>query len=125
MQGTATKMLLAAALMAVAIAGKPTPAIAGAFDGEWTVVVITEHGKCDHSYSYDVRVLNGVVYYHTVTSVSLSGTVSPSGQVRVAIRHHEEGADGSGHLAAQRGGGGWRGSGKDGVCSGRWVAERR
>ena len=43
----------------------------------------------------------------------------------VSIRHFDDVANGSGHLTARTGGGGWRGTGKDGVCSGHWKAQRR
>ncbi len=115
---------VAAALSGLAIAAGPAKA-AAAYDGEWTVLFTTEKGKCDHSYRYDVSVSQGKIHYTSYTSVTLNGTVSPLGGVMVSIRHFDDVANGSGHLAAHAGSGGWRGTGKDGACSGLWKAQRR
>jgi hypothetical protein len=122
MQGIARKLSLAAF---VAIVSVPSGALAAVFDGDWTVTVVTEHGKCDRTYSYHVRVHGGAVHYTDYNSVSVGGTVSPQGIVRVGIRHHDDTASGIGHLSERTGAGEWRGSGKDGACSGRWDAQRR
>lgn len=111
--------------MGLGVAVRPAAALAGNYDGNWTVRVITERGQCDRSASYDVRVANGKVIYTSYTSVSLWGTVSPQGAVRVTIRHFDDGANGSGQLTARSGSGGWSGVGKKGPCSGRWEAHRR
>ena len=116
---------VAAALLGLAVATQPTEAVAAAYDGEWTVLVTTEKGKCDRNYSYDVSVSEGKIHYTSYTSVTLYGTVSPQGAVMVSIRHFDDVANGSGHLAAHAGSGGWRGTGKDGACSGLWKAQRR
>jgi hypothetical protein len=115
----------AVALLGLAIAGKPTAAFAAGYDGNWTVQVITEQGKCDRLYSYDVSVSNGKIHYPSYTSVSLYGTVSPQGAVMVSIRHLDDIATGSGQLMARTGNGGWRGVGRSGSCSGHWKAHRR
>ena len=114
---------IAAALSGLAIAAEP--AEAAAYDGDWTVLVTTDRGKCDRTYSYDVSVSQGKIHYTSYTSVTLDGTVSPQGAVMVSIRHFDDVANGNGHLAAHAGSGGWRGTGKDGACSGQWKAQRR
>jgi hypothetical protein len=125
MQGIIAKCVLAATVAVLTIASAPTAALAAVFDGDWTVTVFTERGKCDRSYSYDVRVVRGMVRYTDYTSVSLSGTVTPQGMVSVNIRHHDDTASGVGHLSEVTGTGDWRGAGKDGACSGHWKAHRR
>jgi hypothetical protein len=129
MRRVATMMLSAALLAGLAlglgIIAEPGVALAGGYDGDWTVRVITERGKCDSASSYNVRVARGKVLYTSYTSVSLWGTVSPQGAVRVTIKHFDENANGSGRLAVRTGSGGWRGVGKQGPCSGRWEAHRR
>jgi hypothetical protein len=118
--------VLPAALALGAVAATlPGVAHAGEYDGDWTVRVITERGKCDSSSSYNVQVAGGKVRYTSYNSVSLWGTVSPSGAVSVSIRHFDDGANGSGHLMKRTGTGGWHGVGKKGPCSGRWEARRR
>jgi hypothetical protein len=116
---------IAAALSGLAIATELTEAVAAAYDGEWTVLVTTAQGKCDRTYSYDVSVARGKIAYTSYTSVTLNGSVSPQGAVMVSIRHFDDVANGSGRLTGHSGGGGWRGTGKDGACSGHWKAQRR
>jgi hypothetical protein len=129
MRRIATRMLSAAPLagfiFALAMTVNAAVAFAGDFDGNWTVRVITERGKCDATSSYDVHVANGRVLYTSYTSLSMYGTVSPDGAVRVVIRHFDDGANGSGRLSKRSGRGAWRGVGKDGPCSGRWEARRQ
>jgi hypothetical protein len=125
MQGVVAKFVLATAFMVLALAGGPTAAFADSYDGNWTVQVVTERGGCDRNYSYDVSISHGKIHYPSYTSVSLYGTVSPQGAVMVSIRHLDDIASGSGHLAARSGSGGWRGDGGNGSCSGHWKAHRR
>jgi len=115
---------LSALLLGLTIAC-PLPALAAGYDGEWTVLVTTAQGNCDRTYSYDVSVSQGKILYTSYTSVTLNGTVSPQGAVMVSIRHFDDVANGRGHLTGRAGGGGWRGTGKDGACSGQWKAQRR
>jgi hypothetical protein len=119
------KIAIAAALLGLTIVAGPTEAVGTGYDGEWTVLVTTAQGKCDRTYSYDVNVSQGKILYTSYTSVTLNGTVSPQGAVMVSIRHFDDIANGSGQLTARTGGGGWRGTGKDGACSGQWKAQRR
>src|SRR5664279_1437947 len=121
MRGIIIKSALGVLLIGLAIAGNPSSAFAADHDGNWTVRVTTEQGRCDRSYSYQVKVSNGRIIYTSYSSVSLSGTISPLGEVMVNIRHFDEGAHGSGLLNRHTGVGDWRGSGKNGDCSGRWL----
>ena len=57
-----------------------------------------------------MSVSNGQIIYPGYTSVNLAGTVSPQGAVKVNIRPGDEVANGTGHLTASSGAGGWRGS---------------
>lgn len=123
MRGVIIKAALGALLIGLATASEPS--FAADHDGNWTVRVTTEQGRRDRSYSYQVKVSNGRIIYTSYSSVSLSGTISPLGQVMVSIRHFDEGAHGSGLLNRHTGVGDWRGSGKNGACSGRWEAHRR
>ena len=54
---------IGAALSGLAIAAAPAKAVAAAYDGEWTVLVTTEQGKCDRNYRYDVSVSEGKIHY--------------------------------------------------------------
>jgi hypothetical protein len=91
------------------------------FDGQWSVVIVTERGTCDRSYRYPVRISDGSVDYAGQAAFNVSGKVAPNGKVNVTVSRGEQRANGSGHLTANGGGGSWTG----GDCSGTWQAERR
>jgi hypothetical protein len=117
--------LFTALLLGLSSVADPRSAHAEVYDGNWTVLVITERGACDRAYRYGVRVADGRVNYNGERSVDLSGEVSPHGEVRVSIRFHGQSAGGSGRLSSNAGVGSWHGTGSSGACSGRWEAERR
>jgi hypothetical protein len=123
-----TRMMCLALPLGLAIAGQiPTsaPALAGAHDGDWSVLIVTEKGDCDRGYRYNFKVSNGQVRYVGETSANMSGTVAPNGAVKVNIKLSDKGATGTGRLSANAGTGTWQGAGSTGACSGRWDAERR
>lgn len=91
------------------------------FDGNWSVVIITEKGTCDRSYRYPVRISDGAVGYAGEASFNVSGRVAANGKVTVKVSRGDHSASGSGQLSANSGGGSWSG----GECSGTWQAERR
>jgi hypothetical protein len=102
-------------------AGAATPK----YDGNWSVLVITESGSCDRGYRYKVRVENGKVHYEGEAGVDVSGEVATDGKLKVSIRRGEQGATGTGQLSADAGSGQWQGQSATDKCSGRWQAERR
>lgn len=103
----------------------PAPAQAQRFDGNWSVLIITQSGDCDRAYRYGVRIQGGQVSYAGDASVSFSGTVSNDGRVSVNVRAGSQSASGSGRLSGNSGGGTWSGSSPNNRCSGTWEAERR
>jgi hypothetical protein len=114
-----------AALAATAFAVSAAPAAqAAAFDGPWSVVVITTRGPCDQSYRYGVMIRGGNVTYLGGGAVYVSGRVNPSGQVNVSVSAGGQSAYGSGRLSNGRGGGKWSGAGPQGACSGTWSASQ-
>ena len=113
-------MLAAAATLAVA-----TPAAAKTiYDGNWSVVIITEVGTCDRAYRYAIDIKNGVVRYGGDV-VDFSGRVAPGGKVRVTVSRGGQSATGVGRMSRNFGRGTWSGSATGSSCSGRWEAERR
>jgi hypothetical protein len=118
-------LVIAATVAGLFTLGSATPSAAADFDGDWTVVVTTEHGNCEPTYKYDVKVAHGDIIYTSYTALSLYGKVSPQGGVSVLITRFDDTARGTGRITAQSGSGTWRGDGKSGSCSGRWVAHRR
>jgi len=109
----------------IVVAGFVPSARAGNLDGNWSVVVVTEQGTCDSAYRYNFAVANGQIRYQGDAAVNFNGTVAPNGTVKVTIRVGDEGADGTGRLSKDSGGGAWRGVGNARECAGRWEAERR
>ena len=118
-------MLFAALLLGLGSVVRPSPVLADTYDGNWTVLVITDKGTCDRGYRYAVRVADGQVRYNGEKSVDISGTVSPRGEVHVTISFKGQSASGSGRLFSDTGNGHWQGAGSKGACSGTWEAERR
>ena len=111
-------------LLAVALLGAlaPIPAVAADHDGNWKVTIVTEKGGCDRAYGYEVAVSQGQLRYVGGNGgFNFTGSVSPSGVVKVSVSSGSKRADGSGHLAANGGHGTWRGQ----ECAGYWEAERR
>jgi hypothetical protein len=125
MRHAMTTVLFPALLLGMASLGQSHAAVADEYDGNWTVLVVTEKGACDRAYRYGVRVSDGRVVYNGERSVDLSGDISPRGEVNVSIRFHGQSANGIGRLSANAGAGNWHGAGSSGACSGRWEAERR
>jgi hypothetical protein len=114
-----------ALLAASAMPAAPAPISAGkqSLDGTWSVLIVTEQGKCDRAYRYPVRISNGSVGYAGESSFNVSGSVGANGAVTVMVSRGSQRAKGSGQLAASNGSGHWvAGSGE---CSGTWTAERR
>ena len=125
MRPIVTLSVLAALLSGLAMAANPPAVLAAAQDGNWSVLIITEKGDCDRANRYSVAVSNAKVRYDGDAAVKLSGTVTPSGVVKVSLMLGDKGASDIGRLAANAGAGSWRGTGSNGSCAGRWEAERR
>jgi hypothetical protein len=115
-------ILLAAATSFIAVPVQAAPQTG--FNGTWSVLIITDDGPCDRAYRYPVRIANGQVSYAGQADFDVFGRVARNGAVRVTVSRGSQSASGSGRLGNGWGSGTWRGMG-EGVCSGRWTAERR
>lgn len=118
----------APALSALAILAATVPASAPAFarsnfDGQWSVLIVTEKGTCDRAYRYPVKIDNGAVGYAGSSSFDVSGKVAPTGAVVVTVSKAGKSATGTGRMSSTDGSGVWTAAG--GECSGTWSAERR
>lgn len=105
---------------------KRQPSVAtSAFDGLWSVLIITEKGTCDRGYRYAVRIKGGRVGHADPagSSFRISGTVAGGGAARVSVARANQSASGTGRLSRNAGAGRWISS--KGECSGVWQAERR
>jgi hypothetical protein len=115
-------VLLAAATPFLAVPVQAAPQTA--FNGTWSVLIITDDGPCDRAYRYPVRIANGQVSYAGQADFDVFGRVASNGAVRVTVSLGNQRASGSGRLGNGWGSGTWRGVG-EGECSGRWTAEKR
>jgi hypothetical protein len=102
----------------------PTTALAATiYDGDWRVLILTQGGTCEPTLRYGVQIADGIIN-NGGGLATVQGRVTPKGADRVTVRSGNQGADGSGLLSRNRGGGAWRGQGTNGTCRGSWVAER-
>src|SRR5436305_8118508 len=120
-----------ALVAASAMPAAPAPISAGkqSLDGVWSVLIVTEQGKCDRAYRYPVRISNGSVGYAGEASFNVSGSVGANGAVTVTVSRGSQSAKGMGHLSANGGSGRWTagsgdrkgaGSGERGALGGPW-----
>src|SRR3954463_8764692 len=118
--------LTALAMLAIsAVPASPAPMSAAKpnFDGAWSVLIVTEQGKCDRAYRYPVKIENGSVGYAGSASFTVSGKVGDTGAVIVKVARGNQSANGQGKLSSTDGSGEWVAG--TGDCSGTWTAERR
>ena len=112
-----------AILAAVPASSAPISAGKQGFDGNWSVLIVTEKGTCDRAYRYPVRISNGAVGYAGEASFNVTGQVGANGAVSVTVSRGSQSATGTGRMSGTDGSGSWRTAG--GECSGTWSAERR
>ena len=111
--------------LALVAAYAPAPAAARAnFDGNWSVLIVTNSGSCDRAYRFGLFIRNGDVFYDGSGPVSVNGRVSGNGSVRVRVSAGAQSASGAGRLSRDYGRGYWRGAGASDVCAGSWTAQR-
>jgi len=104
----------------------PEPAAARTnYDGNWSVLIVTNSGPCDRAYRYGLSIRNGRVFYEGSAAVNVDGRVAPNGRVQVRVWAGSQSASGTGRLASTYGSGMWQGTGSASSCAGSWTAERR
>ena len=113
-----------ATALAASVAGVIPTASAAAFEGPWSVLIVTRRGACEPSLRIGVMIRGGRVSYLGGGAVAVSGGVSKSGRVTVSLSSGGQFAAGSGRLSNGRGGGTWRGRGPTGTCAGVWSASQ-
>jgi len=110
-------------LTAVPAGSAPMSASKASFDGQWSVLIVTEKGTCDRAYRYPVKIDNGSVGYAGSASFNVSGQVVPTGAITVTVSRGSQSATGTGRMSGTDGSGTWTAA--SGECSGTWTAERR
>jgi hypothetical protein len=120
-----SKLVRGSILALLSIACVPTIASARTpFDGDWSVLIVTQRGACDPSYRYGVQIINGYLVYQG-GAVNMSGRVASNGNIHVVVSSGNAQANGSGRLSRTTGRGNWVGRSGADACSGYWQAERR
>ena len=128
--GIATVIAVAALIAATAAA--PAQAAlkraahtrSNAFDGLWSMSILTQAGPCNASYRYPARIMGGrVMQADNNFSYQISGAVVASGSILVTVTQNGQSATGYGRLRGSSGGGRWTASGNQ--CYGTWSALRR
>ena len=120
------RSLVLAGACAASVAATASTAVARtAYDGNWSVLIVTERGSCDRAYRYGVQINNGNVTYDGGGLVSLGGRVAPNGAVQVVVQGGGAVANGLGKLSRTAGRGTWSGRTGNDICTGYWQAERR
>jgi hypothetical protein len=99
-----------------------TAAAGTAYDGSWSLTIVTQRGNCDQTYYFQVQVTNGIVSHPNL--VRLRGRVSSKGVARVSVSVMDKHASGSGRLSRSSGSGRWSGHSGPDRCSGYWTAQR-
>jgi hypothetical protein len=117
--------VLTLVLASACVAGTGSAFAHTIYDGDWSVLIVTNSGACGPAYRYGVQIADGTVTYDGGGMITMQGRVTQKGAVRVIVRAGGQWADGSGRLTKIRGGGVWKGQGTGGTCAGTWVAERR
>jgi hypothetical protein len=117
-----SKTFFAAAALAVLAVSGAAPARAGGYDGTWTTVFATSRGNCSSGYSVPFLVRGGRV--SSAGGGHVSGSVSRSGSVAVAVSVGASHASGGGRLFGNSGSGRWSGIITGDRCSGTWQATR-
>ena len=115
---------LAGLLFAASLAPMPAAARTN-YDGNWSVLIVTNSGSCDRGYRYGLSIRNGRVFYEGSAAVNVDGRVTPNGYVRVRVWAGSQSANGAGRLSGNYGAGRWSGAGSAASCAGTWSAERR
>ena len=115
---------LSAAILTASWLGLAAAMARTAFDGAWSVLIVTDHGTCDRAYRYALHIADGRVTYDD-PNFSVSGRVDGAGRVRVAVSAGGQSASGYGRLWGNSGQGLWSGRSAASQCSGHWEAERR
>jgi hypothetical protein len=116
--------LFAALAFTAAFAPEPGAARTN-YDGNWSVLIVTNSGPCDRAYRYGLSIRDGRVFYEGSASVNVDGRVAPNGRVQVRVWAGSQSANGTGRLSSNYGSGMWRGAGSSSSCEGSWSAERR
>lgn len=119
---TSRSLFAVAVLAALTVADTAQARAAGRYDGTWTTVFATTRGNCSSGYSVPFLVIGNRV--SSAGGGRVSGSVTRSGGVAVAVSVGASRASGGGRLVGNSGSGRWSGIITGDRCSGTWQATR-
>jgi hypothetical protein len=120
-----SRLFCAGVLAFLCVAALPEKASAQrAYDGNWSVLIVTQNGDCDRAYRYGISIRGGTVFYDGGV-VNFTGRVQANGNVNVRVTSGSAFANGTGRLGRSEGQGRWSGQSGSSRCGGYWTAERR
>src|ERR1043165_8332489 len=91
--------LAAAAILSPTAVPASAPAFAKSnYDGQWSVLIVTQKGTCDRAYRYPVKIENGSVGYAGEASFNVTGKVGQNGAVTVPVSKGAKRAKGPGRM---------------------------
>src|SRR2546423_12313338 len=95
---SALRALAMRAISVVPASPAPISAAKPNFDGTWSVLIVTESGKCDRAYRYPVRIGKGSVGYAGSASFKVSGKVGAKREVTVTVARGSRSGNGTGRM---------------------------
>src|SRR5882724_13349430 len=85
----------AVAILAASALPAAAPAYAkSSYDGQWSVLIVTQKGTCDRAYRYPVKIDNGSVGYAGQASFNVNGKVGDNGSITVVVSRGSTSAKG-------------------------------
>jgi hypothetical protein len=114
---------LTGALLAACLAAPGAARADAAFDGDWSVEVVTTKGGCQGVFRFPLRVTGGSIIYSGAASTTARGGIDPRGRVNAQFRNGNDVLDASGHVTQTAGSGSWHSPSRE--CAGSWTAARR
>jgi hypothetical protein len=107
-----------------AVSARRRAPLTSAYDGLWSVSIVTMSGDCDRGYRYPLRIVGGhVVKADDDSAYAVAGAVGRGGAIGVTVSGGGQTATGRGRLWRNQGRGVWHTA--NNRCSGNWTAERR
>lgn len=118
---------ITAILIATAMLSTAGAAMAGRYDGSWSMVAETTRGHCgviNVGFAISRGRIQSSSGSFALNPIRLEGRVSSSGRARLTAVTGPRIARGTGRFNGLRGRGIWSGTGPSGLCSGVWNANR-
>lgn len=91
------------------------------FDGDWSVRITAQRGRCS-GYTVPIEVSGGRVSYSGFFNATATGSVRSNGALSVRFAHEDQVVHASGSVKGRSGSGRWTSPTRG--CAGTWTARR-